>query len=265
MNERPLISVVMPAFNSEAHIREAINSVINQTYRNIELLVADGGSRDNTQFIVTELSRQDSRVKFIHNVGDQGPAHARSTAIRCARGEFVAFLDADDLWLEDKLEVQFSHVLETGAVFSFSQYREMSSDGSCVGPLVPMYDSYGYVGALCRRGIGTLTVLIKRSLFTDDVLNVWRRAGGEEYIWWLLILRKGVHAKCCKFDLARYRDTEGSLSKNQVYTLKSVWNMYKKVLGLGTLPALVCYLSYFLDSAIRKVYLRCSGKESAVA
>lgn len=260
MNEGPLVSVVMPAFNSAVHIKEAINSVISQTYKNIELLVADGGSRDGTELVVTEMSRTDSRIKFIHNVNDQGPAHARSTAIRCARGDYIAFLDADDLWLSNKIEIQLGYALATGADFSFSYYREMSNDGQSIGPLVPMCDSYGYIKALCRRGIGTLTVLVRRSLFTDDILSVWRRAGGEEYIWWLLILKNGVRATCCKIDLARYRDTENSLSKNQLYTLKSVWNMYRNVLGLQALPALFCYVSYFFDSAIRKIYLWALGR-----
>lgn len=255
MSVSPLISVVMPAYNSEAHISEAIKSVVTQTYKNIELLVVDGGSTDRTELIVSKFSEGDNRVKLIHNLYDQGPAHARSTAIRCASGEYIAFIDSDDLWLECKLEIQMAHILAFGSHFSYGYYREMSSDGKSVGPLVPMYDSYDYPKALGRRGIGTLTVVIKRSRFTDDVLNLWKKSGGEDYIWWLMILKSGIHATCCATDLARYRDTENSLSKNRLYTLKSVWDMYVNALGIPIFSAILYYSSYVIDSGFRKAYL----------
>jgi len=122
-----------------------------------------------------------------------------------------------------------------------------------------MRESYNYRQALKHRGIGTLTVMIERELLSEDVISVWRRAGGEEYLWWLLILRKGVTACLVDKDLARYRDTTGSLSKNWMYTLCSVWNMYRTDLALPVAQAIWDFCSYFIDSAIRKIRLTVCG------
>lgn len=254
-----VVSVVMPSFNSERHIEEAIQSVRGQSFQDFELLVVDGGSRDRSRDLVRETGRQDSRIRLIENDDDHGPAHARSVGIGHAKGRYIAFLDADDFWLPEKLESQTAFMTRTRAQFCYSRYRSVSDNGRRVGCLVPMRKSYSYYQALGHRGIGTLTVMVERGLLTEDVIGVWRRAGGEEYLWWLLILRNGVTARLLDKDLARYRDTAGSLSKNQLYTLQSVWNMYRTELCLSRARAAWHYSSYFLDAALRRVWLRMCG------
>ena len=254
-----VVSVVMPSFNSTRHISIAIESVRRQSFPHFELLVVDGGSRDETCEVVCEIIRQEPRVRLIKNENDHGPAHARSIGIKQARGHYIAFLDADDYWLPEKLESQVSFMSRTSTQFCFSRYRSVSGDGQRLGCLVPMRESYNYRQALKHRGIGTLTVMIERELLSEDVISVWRRAGGEEYLWWLLILRKGVTACLVDKDLARYRDTTGSLSKNWMYTLCSVWNMYRTDLALPVAQAIWDFCSYFIDSAIRKIRLTVCG------
>lgn len=251
-----LFSVVMPSFNSERHISEAIQSVRDQSCTDFELLVIDGGSRDRTREIVEEIAARDPRVRFLENPDDQGPAHARSVGVRNAQGRYVAFLDADDFWLPEKLDAQGRFMSSAPARFSFTRYRGISEDGRRTGCVVPMRKSYSFRQALRHRGIGTLTVTVERELLTPDVISVWRRRGGEEYLWWLLVLRKGVTAYLVDRDLARYRDTAGSLSKNQFITLRSVWDMYRSELGLSRMQTAWHYSSYFMDSAFRKLWLR---------
>lgn len=252
----PLVSIIVPSFNSAAHVGSAIASVQAQTYPHWELLVVDGGSRDATRQIVERAAAQDGRIRFIPNPNDQGPAHARATAIRQARGAFVAFLDADDLWLPGKLLAQLNFMQQRGVRFSYTRYRSMSADGAAVGCLVPMRSRFDFSSAIRRRGIGALTVMVARELLADDVISVWRRAGGEDSLWWFLILRKGAKAHLLDEDLARYRDTAGSLSKSRFRTLRTVWSMYRVELGLPVHRAAWDYLSYFVDSAIRKTRLK---------
>lgn len=251
-----LVSVIMPSFNSAAHVGSAISSVQAQTYPRWELLVVDGGSRDTTRQIVERAAAQDRRIRFIPNTNDQGPAHARATAIRQARGAFVAFLDADDLWLPGKLRAQLNFMQQRGVRFSYTRYRSMSADGAAVGCLVPMRSRFDFASAIRRRGIGALTVMVERELLADDVISVWRRAGGEDSLWWFLILRKGAKAHLLDEDLARYRDTAGSLSKSRFLTMRTVWSMYRVELGLPVYRAAWDYLAYFVDSAIRKTRLK---------
>jgi teichuronic acid biosynthesis glycosyltransferase TuaG len=248
----PLVSVVMPAFNSARHVRSAIASVLGQTFPDWELLVIDGGSRDDTRDQVRQSAAEDPRIRLLDNRDDQGPAHARCTGIQTARGRYVAFLDADDLWLPEKLELQLDFMRSRQVRFSYARYRRMADDGSRVGCMVPMRGSFRYGQALRGRGIGTLTVVVERDLLTPDIIQVWRRAGGEEYLWWLMILRKGVTAHLLDHDLGRYRDTSGSLSKNFTYTLRSVWRMYRNDLAIPLLLAVASYGAYVVSAGWRK-------------
>lgn len=260
------VSVVMPSFNSERYIGEAIGSVLCQSHPSYELIVVDGGSKDRTRSIVQQLALKDSRIKLVENVDDRGPAHARYAGIKMSRGEFIAFLDADDYWIHTKLEEQVRFMQTHNASFSYTHYRRVSDDGTRVGCVIPMQDQYDFNSALRHRGIGTLTVMLRRELLTEDVISRWMRAGGEEYLWWLLILRKGGLARLLPQDLARYRDTASSLSKNQIYTLKSVWRMYREDIGLRLVEATSHYASYFVDSAIRKLRLKaCAAATTAGA
>jgi len=242
----------MPSFNSAQHIEKAIDSVCNQSLGSVELFVVDGGSKDGTRGLVRTIAATDRRVELIENDVDHGPAHARSEGIRRAKGRYIAFLDADDYWLPDKLQRQVSFMDSSGARFSYCRYRTVSGEGTRLGCLIPMRKSYTYFQALGHRGIGTLTVMIERSLLSDDVIRIWRRAGGEEYLWWLLVLRKGVTAHLLDLDLARYRNTPGSLSKNQLYTIRTIWSMYRNELNLPLFPASCYYASYITDVLIRK-------------
>src|SRR5260370_41005098 len=131
-------SVVMPRFNSARYISEAIESVRGQSLKAFELLVVDGGSQDHTQGVIREISRQDSRIRLIKNDSDRGPAHARSIGIKQARGRYIAFLDADDYWLPEKLEYQVSFMSRTSAQFCFSRYPSVSENGHRLECLMPM-------------------------------------------------------------------------------------------------------------------------------
>ena len=249
---QPTVSVVMPAFNSERYVLQAIQSVQAQTSQDWELLVVDGGSRDQTRAIVSRLAADDPRVRLLPNPNDMGPAHARCTGVLAARGEYVAFLDADDLWLREKLDLQISVMRKHGIRFSYGRFRNMSEDGARNGCLIPVRRSFSFWQMLRHRGIGTLTVVVERALLTPDVISVWRRAGGEECMWWLLMLRKGLVAHLFDRDIGRYRDTGGSLSKNVMFTLRSVWQMYRDNLQLPLYTALPSYACYLVSTALRK-------------
>jgi teichuronic acid biosynthesis glycosyltransferase TuaG len=174
-------------------------------------------------------------------------------------------LDADDVWLPEKLEAQIAFMIRAGVQFCFARYRIISQESQRVSCLVPMRATYRYRDMLRHRGMGTLTVMIERELLTNDVINVWLRAGGEELMWWLLILRKGVTAHLLDMDLARYRDRVGSLSKNQSYTLLTVWDMYHTKLGLSAYSADWHYASYILDVIARKMWLKLCGALTPLA
>jgi hypothetical protein len=130
----------------------------------------------------------------------------------------------------------------------------MSEDGARVSPVVPMLGWYDFRRMLGHRGIGTLTVVVRRDHLTDDVISAWLRAS-EDLLWWLLVLRKGVTARLVSEDLARYRDTAGSLSKKRRPTLEAVWSIYRDRLGIPLAARTFYYCSYAVDSVLRRLRL----------
>lgn len=249
----PAVSIVMPAFNSRRYVTDAMRSVQAQTRGDWELLVVDGGSKDGTQDVVRAAAEQDPRIRLVPNPDDRGPAHARATGVRNARGRYVAFLDADDLWLPEKLALQVEAMEREGMAFSYTRYSAMSADATEVSCPLPAYRRYDFWSALARRGIGTLTVMVRRERLTEEVLATYGKSHGEEYLWWLLILKQGIVAHLVPHDLARYRNTEGSLSKRRLRHQSTVWNTYRTEIGLSAPVAALLYTSYVIDVAQRRV------------
>jgi teichuronic acid biosynthesis glycosyltransferase TuaG len=256
MSEAPVVSIVMPSFNSARFIRAAIDSVLQQRLQDWELLVVDGGSSDNTRQIVAHYSDADPRVRWVVNPDDKGPAHARSTGIRHARGDYVAFLDGDDLWLRNKLSDQVDFMRRTKTDFTYAQYRVINSQGTEASCAMTVHPQYGFWSALALRGIATLTVVAKRSLFSEEILNTYGLSHGEDYLWWLMILRRGTCARGLMKPLALYRDVESSLSKRRWKHQLSVWRTYRVDLRLPASIAALAYVTYMLDVVVRR--LRCS-------
>jgi teichuronic acid biosynthesis glycosyltransferase TuaG len=250
---QPIISIVMPAFNSTRYLREAVQSLQQQTWPNWELLVVDGGSRDGTQDLVKALSAADPRVRLIPNPDDKGPAHARCTGVRHAKGKYVGFLDADDIWLPTKIEDQVSFMERAGVLFTYARYSAMSADGSFVSCPLPAYSHYTFRSALALRGIGTLTVVVHRECLTEEVISNYGKSHGEDYLWWLMVLRSGVEARLIDKNLAHYRQTAGSLSTYRFRHQKTVWHTYRNEMGLGRLQSALFYTSYMLDVAQRRL------------
>jgi glycosyltransferase involved in cell wall biosynthesis len=115
----------MPSYNSERFIGKAIESVINQSYLNWELLIIDGLSSDKTREIVAEYANSHDRVRLIDNKDDQGPSQARSVGILASQGEYIAFIDSDDLWLTEKLEIQLDFLISNDFRFCFTQFKKL--------------------------------------------------------------------------------------------------------------------------------------------
>lgn len=260
----PIVSVIMPCFNSEKFIEASIQSVLNQTFKDFELIVIDGGSSDNTIKIINKLASTDTRLSLLENLEDQGPAHARYMGINKSKGTYISFLDADDLWLNNKLNLQINFMNENDVAFSYTKYRTINETGSKTGCLTPMYKSYNFTQALGRRGIGTLTVVIKKSMLTKDIIENFGKSHGEEYLWWLLILKKGTVAHLLNMDTARYRKVGNSLSTHRLSHQKTLWHTYRNEINLTFFSSVFFYTSYVFDASLRKIVVFLCGLKSLI-
>ena len=248
----PKVSVIMPSFNSSKYIREAVSSVLNQSYAELELLIIDAGSTDGTVELIKQFSADDNRVKYIDNVDDEGPAHARQVGIQYSEGNYIAFLDADDYWLPDKVEKQINFMQEKDINFSYTCYRSIDENGSNLSCPILMRDSYNLKQALVGRGIGILTIMIEKSLLNDEIIQT-RSDFAEDYLWWLLILKEGHIARKINIDGARYRKTKNSRSKNRISHQLSLWNIYRKQVQLSLITAFVYYTIYVINVSFSKM------------
>ncbi|MCP9451737.1 MAG: glycosyltransferase [Nitrospira sp.] len=247
MTSEALVSVVMPAYKARLFIGDAICSVQVQSYVNWEMLVVDDGSPDKTAELVADLARHDSRIRLIRQ-RNSGPAMARQQALDAAQGRYIAFLDADDLWLPQKLDRQLAFMRERHAAISFTQFRRISADGTRIGHLVSIPDCLDYRGLLKRTAIATSTVIVDRHLTGDFRMT---RTYYDDYALWLSLLRRGFIAHGLQEDLMRYRVVGKSVSRNKWRSAYWVWRVYRDVERLSLAEASWCFANYAVNGVLK--------------
>ena len=252
MKDTPLISVIIPSYYSENYIGECIRSIQKQTYKNWELIIVDGLSKDSTVEIVQKYQNRDNRLKLIMNPDDNGPAQARSKGIKISNGEYIAFIDSDDTWLPEKLEKQLKFMLQNDYKFSFTRYKKVYRDGTLSKSSLGGHKENTYKQYLRRRGIANSTVMINKICIDNEILNTCSKSHGEDTLWWLLIMKKGFNAYALQEILTLYRVVDGSLSSKVMNNQLTVWHSYRNELKLTFFEAAFYYVGYLMDVFFRR-------------
>ena len=226
-NKMPLVSIIMPAYNAEKFIYKSILSVINQTYHNWELIVVNDGSIDNTFEIVNAI--KDIRIRLI-NIKNSGVACARNVGIKKVKGDYIAFLDSDDYWYFNKLEIQLRYMLlNSGIDLSYTDYSTINEDDIFVKnkQLYPFKINNPNDRLLVFNYIATLTVMVKTSIVFE--LSGFDEAffGTEDWDFWIRISSKGNLAYIDD-RLACYRENLEGISKNKKKHLIQEYKVLKK-------------------------------------
>jgi len=245
-NQEKLVSVIMPVYNCEKYVVDAINSVLKQTYSNLELIVIDDGSRDNTIKIIENLSKQDSRIKLIKNEKNLGVSATRNKGITYAKGEWIAFLDSDDIWISTKLEKQLKYADEVGAEFIFTGVAYINENNEPYKGIFEVPCKVSYKNLLKQNVITCSSVLIKKYFF--KTIKMKNDKMHEDYAVWLRILKTGVYAYGINEPLLIYRISKNSKSGNKIKTIKMTYRVYRFI---GINP--ICSLYYMLNHVLRSV------------
>lgn len=249
--EKPLISVITPTYNSEKYIENTIKSVLSQTYENWEMIIVDDCSKDGTRGILEQYKSLDSRIHTVFLDENQGAAVARNTALKKARGRYIAFLDGDDTWYETKLRKQLDFMEKENLAFSFTEYDQMNEHGEKMGSIVTIPDSIDYRGLLKNTIIGCLTVMIdKEKTGYFEMPNIRTR---QDFALWLSILKKGVTAYGLHETLSTYRIVPGSISSNKIKAAKKTWYVYRKVEKLNIFYAIWCFVNYVFQAVKKRL------------
>ena len=243
------VSVIMPAYNAEKHIREAIQSVVNQTYKEWELLVIDDCSMDATASIVKKEAARDSRIHYFKNRVNLGVSESRNRGVRKASGRWIAFLDSDDIWKVDKLEKQMAlsgRYLNVRFIYTGSGFISENGKESTYILRVPEQISYRML--LKQNLISCSSVLIRKELIEQYPMR--NDAIHEDYAAWLQILRSGEIAYAVDEPLLIYRLSAQSNSSDKKRAAKMTWDVYQAV-GLSTLEKCYYFCWYTVKNLLK--------------
>ena len=246
----PLVSIIMPAYNCERYIAEAITSVINQTYPNLELIVIDDSSQDNTANIVKKLALKDMRINLYQNERNMGVSKTRNKGIEIAKGEWIAFLDSDDCWTSDKLEKQMEFIkAHPNALFTYTASMFMDTQGKRYSYIMHVEKYINYHTLLRKNLISCSSVIIDRSLMisvgmvNDDIT--------EDHAAWLKILQKTPYAYGIDYPLLIYRISKTSRSGARLRAARRQYGCYRYI-GKNILSAAILTILYAFYSSKKR-------------
>lgn len=222
-------------------------SVINQTYPHWRLYVIDDCSTDNSYEVIQAIANSEPRIEYIKLPKNSGVAMARNAGIQAADGEYISFLDSDDLWAKHKLECQLE-MLESGCDVVCSNYKTFTSENinGLSERIFP--EKFSYKDMLYSNKIGNLTGVYNQT----NLGKIYQVAKGhEDYIMWLELLQRTQHAYCIQDVLAYYRVSKISLSGNKWRSCRWQWRIYREHLGFGIFKSCRYWIGYIYNAIKR--------------
>lgn len=249
--KKGLVSIIVPVYNAERFLEDTIKTVENQSYENWELLLVNDCSKDNSKKIADKYLS--NKIKWIDMEKNSGAALTRNKGIEKSTGEFLCFLDADDLWDEDKLKKQIEFMRNNKCEFSFTGYEFADENGKPIEKKVFVPEKINYKQALKNTTIWTSTVMLDMTKLTkEDVYMPNVRRGQDTATWWK-ILKKIDYAYGLNEILSYYRRTDDSLSANKITALKRTWNLYRNVEKLGLISSCYNFCWYCFNAVRRRI------------
>lgn len=242
MNEK-LISIITPMYNGEKFVEQTIESVLNQTYRSWEMIIIDDGSKDNSPEIVKEYAKKDSRILF-YSQSNKGSSAARNKGLAYAKGEYICFLDSDDLWDNEFLEIQVQFIEKINAQIVFGSYRRVNEKNiEILKPfIVPSKVSYEDLLKTCS--LSCLTTFFRKEPFKDIRFNEKLKSLRDDHAFWLDILKRVDFAYGNERVIASYRIFGRSTTANKRKVIKPQFMIYYKIEDLGFVKS-VYYLAHW--------------------
>lgn len=243
-----LVSIITPTYNCGKFIAETIESVKKQSYTNWEMIIVDDCSTDNTKEIVEKIAENEPRIKYHILEKNSGAAVARTKAMELAQGEYMAFLDSDDLWKSDKLEKQLNYMKEKKLNFCATAYEQIDEAGNKLGKVVKTVKKTDYNRLLLDCPVGNSTVMYNvENMGKFEVPNIRKR---NDDALWLQMLKKEKYIWGMSDVLMEYRIRANSISSNKLNLIKYHWKLYREIEKLSILRSAFhvcwwCFLKVF--------------------
>lgn len=250
-----LISIIVPVYNAGKYIEETIHMVEKQTYTEWELILIDDLSTDDSRRVIKkciEAGKHKEKIRLIEKEKNEGAAMARNTGIDAAKGRYIAFLDADDIWMTDKLQKELAFMEEKQAAFVCTSYEFGDERARGTGRIVHVPKTLTYRKALSRTVIFTTTVLLDTDKTGKELIHMPLVKSEDTALWWKL-LRNGFTAYGLDEVLAIYRRPSKSLSSNKWEAIKRIWHLYRQEEGLSRFQSARHFVFWALRATIRRI------------
>lgn len=256
-----MISIITPLYRAENYVEQTIETVLHQTYTDWELILVDDCSPDESGNIADAMIRRlkeagdipEGKIRLIRKPVNEGAARARNTGIEDAKGRYIAFLDADDLWYPEKLEKELAFLQEKNAGFVYTSYQFGDEAARPTGKTVRVKDTLQFGQALTRTIIFTSTVLFDTEKVPKNLIHMPNIASEDTATWWT-ILKSGVTAYGLDELLVIYRRPSSSLSANKGKAIVRIFRLYREIAGLGIVPSCFYMIGWAWNATVRRVF-----------
>ena len=256
MKNNRTVSIITPVYNCEKLLSKTIESVINQTYTDWEMLLVDDCSLDNSADIVKKYMKKDSRIKYFKLKENSGAAIARNKALKESKGRFIAYLDADDLWKNEKLEKQVNFMLRNNYAFTCTDYEKIDESGKSLNKIIRIPKKVNYNLFLRNTIIQTVGVMVDTKLTGKKLLQMPNIRRRQDAATWCQLLKNGFDCYECPGSLSYYRVVSNSLSSNKFKAIKMNWYWYRNIEKLPLLKACFCFIGYAFNAVKKRIYFK---------
>ena len=246
-----LVSVIIPYYKKKKFIVKSVESVINQTYKNIEIIIIYDNESNTELDYIKNLENKDVRINLIINKKNIGAGESRNKGIKFSKGKYIAFLDADDIWVKNKIEKQLFFMQKDNLTVSHSSYKIVDEDDNLIGKRKAR-DFYNIKDIIKSCDIGLSSVMLKKSIISKTIKFANLKTK-EDFILWLKILKKGIQIYAIDNELMIWRKTKNSLSSSTFQKLLDGFKVYNKYMGYNffiSLYYLICLSFNFLKKNI---------------
>lgn len=248
--EQNLVSIITPVYNAERFISATMDSVLAQTYENFEYLLVDDQSTDLSAQIISDYQAKDARIRLITLPKNSGAAVARNEGLRQAKGQYIAFIDSDDMWEHTKLAKQIAFMQKQKVAFTYTSFSLVDETGMTIKAKTTIPSQLSYYDLLKNTAIACSTVVIDQSIVGRFQMPLVRK--GQDTATWLMLMReRKVTAYGIDEVLNHYRQVKGSISSNRWQALKRTWHTYYRLEKLP-LPKAIYYFVWYVWNAIRR-------------
>lgn len=247
---QPFFSVIVPVHNAEKYVHKCLDSVINQTFKDFEVLIVDDSSSDKTVEVINNIIGNYKNFKLITLSKNSGVANARNIGIKRANGKYICFLDDDDLWLKNKLQIEYEFIRKKKAKWVFSNYEVVDKNYNHLGTRFRVPGKYDYKKMLSHGNpVGLLTVAVESNILKH---NYFKKVGHEDYDLWLRLANKGIEGYLLKDVLAQYTKRSNSRSSNKARSIIWTYLCFRRN-GCSIINSSKLLLNYALNVIDREV------------